>query len=116
MLWTNSAAKEAWSFVVPPALVTKYRSRRLPRRRSQFHHAPAIIRLVSRTAQRPNQITQRLRNVNGVAATPLSKEQVMRLVVMCCLCEKVFDDMEKEVTFLALSQERRGASQKEETS
>jgi hypothetical protein len=76
----------------------------------------------------------------------------MRLVVTCCLCEKVFDDMEKEVgkarwkeqtwfmakyqlkradirvshgycpdclrsyrTFLALSQERRGASQKEDT-
>ena len=39
----------------------------------------------------------------------------MRLVVVCCLCEKVFDDMEKEVTFLALSQERRGASQKEDT-
>lgn len=34
---------------------------------------------------------------------------------MCCLREKVCDGMEKEVTFLALLQERRGASQKEDT-
>jgi len=76
----------------------------------------------------------------------------MRLVVTCCLCEKVYDDMEREVgkarwkeqnwfmakyqikradilvahgycpdclrsyrNFLALPQERRGASQKEDT-
>ena len=89
-------------------------------------------------------------NRSGAVGTRLLKGRVMRLVVMCCLCEKVYDDMEKEVgkarwkdqnwfmakyqlkradirvahgycpdclqsyrTFLALPQERRGASQKE---
>jgi hypothetical protein len=32
-----------------------------------------------------------------MAETLQLKGQVMRLVVMCCLCEKVYDDMEKEV-------------------
>jgi hypothetical protein len=90
---------------------------------------------------------------DGSGAIPLLKGHVMRLVVMCCLCEKVYDDMEKEVgkarwkdqhwfmakyqlkrtdirvthgycpnclqsyrTFLALPQDRRGASQKENKS
>jgi hypothetical protein len=29
-------------------------------------------------------------------AMPWGKEDTMRVVVMCCLCEKVFDDMDKE--------------------
>lgn len=90
---------------------------------------------------------------DGAAAILVVKGHVMRLVVMCCLCENVYDDMEKEVgkarwkdqhwfmakyqlkrtdirvthgycpnclqsyrTFLALPQERRGASQKENKS
>jgi hypothetical protein len=90
---------------------------------------------------------------DGAAAILVLKGHVMRLVVMCCLCEKVYDDMEKEVgkarwkdqhwfmakyqlkrtdirvthgycpnclqsyrTFLALPQDRRGASQKENQS
>jgi hypothetical protein len=90
---------------------------------------------------------------DGAATILVLKGHVMRLVVMCCLCEKVYDDMENEVgkarwkdrhwfmakyqlkptdvrvthgycpdclqsyrTFLALPQERRGASQKENKS
>jgi hypothetical protein len=90
---------------------------------------------------------------DGAATILVLKGHVMRLIVMCCLCENVYDDMEKEVgkarwkdhhwfmakyqlkrtdirvthgycpdclqsyrTFLALPQERRGASQKENKS
>jgi hypothetical protein len=36
------------------------------------------------------------RGTGDEKATPWRRGDIMRVVVMCCLCEKVFDDMDKE--------------------